>query len=250
MSGHSKWAQIKRQKAKGDAKKGQVFGKLARSIIIAVREGGGDKDKNSTLAAAIEKAREFNMPQDSINRAISRGLGDAEGVNYVNIVYEGYGPEGVAFIVEVTTDNRNRTASDIRNIFTKYNGNLGTSGCVSWMFEKKGIITAKINGDQDRDNILLALIEMGVEDVNFMDDSCEIMTAPSDLNEIKNSLGKAGLTVENAEITMIPKNTMRLEDEKALKILKFYEALEEHDDVSEVYANFDISDDVMEKLMG
>lgn len=250
MSGHSKWAQIKRQKAKGDAKKGQVFGKLARNIIMAVREGGGDKDKNSVLAAAIEKAKQFNMPQDSINRAISRGLGGAEGINYENIVYEGYGPEGVAFIVEVTTDNKNRTASDIRNIFTRNNGNLGTSGCVSWMFEKKGIIGAKITGNQDRDNILLALIEMGVEDVNFIDDSCEIMVAPTDLSEIKNSLGELGLIVESAEITMIPKNTMKLEGEKALKVLKFYEALEEHDDVSEVYANFDISDDVMERLIG
>jgi YebC/PmpR family DNA-binding regulatory protein len=249
MSGHSKWAQIKRQKARGDAKKGQVFGKLARSIIMAVREGGGDKDKNSALAAAIEKAKQFNMPQDSINRAISKGLGGAEGVNYEDIVYEGYGPEGVAFIVEVTTDNKNRTASDVRNIFTRHNGNLGTSGCVSWMFEKRGIISAKVSVDQDHDNILLALIEIGVEDVNFMDDSCEIITASSDLNEIKNSLGELGLTVENSEITMIPKNTVRLEGEKALKVLKFYEALEEHDDVSGVYANFDISDEVMEKLM-
>jgi len=250
MSGHSKWAQIKRQKAKGDAKKGQVFGKLARSIIMAVRDGGGDKEKNSSLAAAIDKAKQFNMPQDSINRAISRGLGGAEGVIYENIVYEGYGPEGVAFIVEVTTDNKNRTASDIRNIFTRYNGNMGTSGCVSWMFDKKGIISAKVTGDHDRDNILLALIEMGVEDVNFTDDSCEILTAPTELNEIKNSLSELGLTVENAEITMIPKNTVNLDVDKALKVLKFYEALEEHDDVSEVFANFDISDDVMEKLMG
>jgi len=249
MSGHSKWAQIKRQKARGDAKKGQVFGKLARSIIMAVREGGGDKDKNSLLSAAIEKAKEFNMPQDSINRAISRGLGGTGGINYENITYEGYGPEGVAFIVEVTTDNKNRTASDIRNIFTRYNGNLGTSGCVSWMFEKKGIISSKVTEGQDRDNILLALIEIGVEDVNFSDDACEIITAPSDLNEIKNSLEELGLTVENAEITMIPKNMVKLEDEKALKVLKFVEALEEHDDVSEVYANFDISDDEMEKLM-
>ncbi|GFP19368.1 hypothetical protein HKBW3S03_00873 [Candidatus Hakubella thermalkaliphila] len=248
MSGHSKWSTIKRKKAKEDAKRGQMFGKLSRSITVAAREGGGNPDLNATLAAAIEKAKEYNMPQESIERAIKKGTGEISGAKYERMTYEGYGPEGVALIVEIMTDNRNRAASDLRNIFSRYHGNLGTPGCVSWMFERKGLIVAQKSEDLDEDTIMLMAIEAGAEDISPAGASYEIVTPASDLNRVKEFLLQQGLRIESAELTVLPKNQIRLDSEKALKVLKFVEALEDHDDVQEVYVNFEIPDQVMAQL--
>ncbi|MGI6036680.1 MAG: YebC/PmpR family DNA-binding transcriptional regulator [Limnochordia bacterium] len=249
MAGHSKWANIKHKKAKEDARRGKVFTRLSRELTVAAREGGGDPNANQRLRLAIERARAVNMPNDNIERAIKRGTGELEGSNYEEIVYEGYGPGGVAIMMEIMTDNRNRTAGDIRHLFSKYGGSLGETGCVSWMFEKKGYLTmdlAQAGGDEDV--VMLAALEAGAEDVQIEDGLVEVFTAPEDFNEVLEGLRGSGLPVEEAKITMLPQNTVEVDEATAEPLLKLMGVLEDHDDIQEVYANFDIPDELLEKL--
>ncbi|HIE59856.1 MAG TPA: YebC/PmpR family DNA-binding transcriptional regulator [Hydrogenothermaceae bacterium] len=249
MAGHSKWHNIRHKKAKMDAKRGQVFTKLIREITVAAREGGGDPEFNPRLRMAIEKAKQHNMPAENIERAIKKGTGELEGVTYEEVSYEGYGPEGVAIIVECLTDNRNRTTGEIRHIFSKHGENLGASGCVSFMFEDKGIILVS-KEDLDEETIFEKAIEAGAEDV-IMDDEnyYEIRTAPTDLYAVKENLEKEGLKIEKAELTKIPTTTVEVKSqETAEKLMKLLEALEDQDDVQKVYSNFEMSDELMSKL--
>ncbi|MBZ4687997.1 MAG: hypothetical protein PWQ96_1945 [Clostridia bacterium] len=251
MAGHSKWANIKHRKAKADAKKGKVFTKLAKEIMVAAKNGGGDPDSNIRLKSAIQKAKDENMPNDNIERAIKKGTGDIEGVNYEEVTYEGYGPDGVAIYLNILTDNRNRTAGEIRHIFSKNGGNLGESGCVAWMFEKKGYISLEMeNCPLDEETLMLTAIEANAEDVSVEDGTAEIITSPEEYENVRNALISQG--VENfsvVEITMLPQNTVTLNDEKtASQMLRLMDALEEHDDVQAVYANYEIPDEVMEKI--
>ena len=248
MSGHSKWSSIKHKKAAVDAKRGKIFSKLARAITVAAKEGGGDPEHNHKLLAAMEKARDFNMPSDNVERAIKRGTGEIEGVQFELLTYEGYAPGGVALMVEVLTDNRNRAASDMRSIFTKYNGSLGESGCVAWMFESKGVVLVNKGGKISEDDMLTIAIESGADDVTIEDDHFEITTKPEDLMAVRKNLEKQGIGFSSAELTKMPKNTVKLDQDKAKKVLKLIDALEEQDDVQEVYANFDIPDEVLENL--
>jgi YebC/PmpR family DNA-binding regulatory protein len=249
MSGHSKWSSIKHKKGAADAKRGKLFSKLARAIIVAAREGGPDPAANLALQNAIEKARTYSMPKDNIERAIARGSGagtDTEA--FEQITYEGYGPNGVAIIIEALTDNRNRTASDVRHIFTKNDGNLGTSGAVAWLFERRGVIL--VDADRaDEDEVTLAAAEGGADDVAEDGSSYEITTSPETLTAVREALEGAGVTVESAETTLVPTTTVRLDDEAAArKTLRLIDALEELDDVSEVYANFDIPEHLLEAV--
>ncbi|GAB6184094.1 YebC/PmpR family DNA-binding transcriptional regulator [Thermodesulfovibrio hydrogeniphilus] len=249
MAGHSKWAQIKHKKAQVDAKRGKIFTKIIREITVAARIGGGDPEKNPRLRVAIEKARDVNMPMENIKRAIMRGTGELGGDAYEEVVYEGYGPGGVAILIEALTDNKNRTVSEIRHILSKHGGSLGESGCVSWIFEKKGyILVNKKNIDED--TLLTAALEAGADDVKNdpKEDNYEIIIAPENLKEVKEALEKAGIKISLSEVTMLPKNYIALEGDDAEKMLKIMEALEDHDDVQNVYANFDISDEVMSKV--
>ncbi len=249
MAGHSKWHNIRHKKAKMDAKRGQIFTKLIREITIAARQGGGDPEFNPRLRIAIEKAKEHNMPAENIERAIKRGTGELEGVNYEEVTYEGYGPEGVAVIVECVTDNRNRTTGEIRHLFSKYGGNLGSSGCVSFLFEDKGVILVPKEGISEEE-IFEKAIEAGAEDVITDDENYyEIRTAPEDLYSVKEALEKEGVNIEKAELTKIPTTTVEIKDsETAEKLMKLLDALEEQDDVQKVYSNFDMSSELMEKL--
>lgn len=247
MSGHSKWSTIKHKKGKEDAKRGKLFSKLSRYITVAAREGGGNLDMNAALAAAVTKAKDFSMPADNIDRAIKRGTGEIAGASYEQITYEGYGPDGVAVIVEVMTDNRNRTAADMRHAFAKYNGNLGTAGSVSWMFDRKGVIIAP-KQELTEDKAFEMAIEAGAEDINNEEDQYEIVTEPSELMEVKAKLEGMGLALTSAELSMLPKNPTPLDKEQAKRVLRLLDVLEDNDDVQEVYANFDISDDIMEEL--
>jgi len=250
MSGHSKWAGIKHKKAIVDAKRGKLFGKLARAITVAAREGGGDPDHNATLAQAIVKAKDANMPNDNIDRAIKKGAGGAgDGETYLHLTYEGYGPAGVAVYVTALTDNKNRTAADVRYIFDRSGGKLGTDGSVSWMFERKGVIYVDAAG-RDEDEIMTAAIEAGAEDVVPEGDAYEIRTDAADFMAVRSALEAAGITYTSAELTMIPKNTVALDESDARKTLRLLDALEDNDDIQEVYANFDIPDSVMEALAG
>jgi YebC/PmpR family DNA-binding regulatory protein len=249
MSGHSKWSSIKHKKGAADAKRGKLFSKLARAIIVAAREGGPDPTANLALQNAIEKARSYSMPKDNIERAIARGSGagtDTEA--FEQISYEGYGPNGVAIIVEALTDNRNRTASDVRHVFTKNDGNLGTAGAVAWLFERRGVIL--VDADRaDEDSVTLAAAEGGADDVAEDGSSYEITTSPEALTAVREALEGAGITVESAETTLVPKTTVELGDEAAArKTLRLIDALEELDDVSEVYANFDIPEHLLEAV--
>jgi YebC/PmpR family DNA-binding regulatory protein len=249
MSGHSKWSSIKHKKGAADAKRGKLFSKLARAIIVAAREGGGDPANNLALQNAIEKARSYSMPKDNIERAIARGSGagiDSEA--FEQIVYEGYGPNGVAIIVEALTDNRNRTAADVRHVFTKNEGSLGTSGAVAWLFERRGIIM--VAADQtDEDSVMLAAAEGGADDVVQDGDSFEVTTSPEALTAVREALEQAGIEVESAETTMMPKTTIELDQEGAArKTLRLIDELEELDDVNEVYANFDIPEQLLEAV--
>jgi YebC/PmpR family DNA-binding regulatory protein len=248
MSGHNKWASIKHKKATTDAKKGKVFTKIIREIVVATKESGAQVENNARLRKAIEDAKEANMPQDNIKKAIQRGTGEIPGDVYEEMVYEGYGPAGVALIVEVTTDNKNRTASDIRKMFSNHNGNLGETGCVSWMFERKGYITVK-KSTTDEETIMNTVLEVGVED--FKSEACsdvyEIITFPSGLETVKNVLKEKNIAIESAEVTMVPQTQVILKSDSAKSMLKLMDALEEHDDVKNVYANFDIFDEDMEK---
>jgi len=239
MAGHSKWNNIKNRKGKQDALKGKIFTKLARAITVAVREGGADADYNSTLATAIEKAKAQNMPNDNIERAIKAGLAAASGENFETITYEGYGPSGTAFMVQCLTDNKNRTAADIRHYFSKYNGNLGTTGCVSYLFDKKGVISIESEGI-DEDELMMAALEAGAEDFEAEEDSYEITTVPEDFINVLNSIKEAGYSNIKGDIMYIPQTYVKVEDETALKNLeKLIDALEENDDVQEVYHNWD-----------
>jgi len=246
MSGHSKWAQIKRKKAATDVKRGKIFTKLIREIITAARLGGGDPDSNARLRAAIEAAKAENMPKQNIERAIKKGTGELEGSYYEEVSYEGYGTGGIAILISALTDNRNRTVSELRYLFSKYGGNLGETGCVSWMFEKKGVISFAKN-EIDEEGLMELAVEAGAEDIKIEEDEFEVITTPEEFDRIKQFFDKAGLKYERAEITMICKNVVKITDKnQAERILKLMEALEDHDDVQKVYANFDIPDEILE----
>ncbi len=249
MAGHSKWANIRHKKARMDARKGKIFSKIAKEIIAAAREGGGNPDNNLRLRLAIEKARANDVPNENIERAIKRGTGELGGVELEETVYEGYGPGGVAVMLEILTDNRNRTAAEIRHIFSKNGGNLGESGCVAWMFVKKGLIRVEVErSGLDEDQMLEVALEAGAEDMTMEDDVYEITTDPQDLASVHQEFMDRGIPVEAAEVTMIPKSTVSVHGEEAKKVLKLMDALEEHDDVQNVYANFDIPDEVLASL--
>lgn len=248
MSGHSKWANIKHRKAKQDVQKAKIFTKLGREIIVAAKSGGGDPETNSRLKVVVQKAREVNMPNDNIQRVIQKATGELAGVNYEELVYEGYGPGGVAVLLNIMTDNRNRTAGDVRHLFSKYGGNLGESGCVGWMFEKKGLLTLdKSDLTKEPDEILMLALEAGAEDMKDEDDMIEITVAPEDFDQVKAALVEAGLRFSLAEITMIPQTTVAIAGDDAVKMLKLLDLLEEHDDVQDVFANFDIDDDELNR---
>jgi YebC/PmpR family DNA-binding regulatory protein len=249
MSGHSKWSSIKHKKGAADAKRGKLFSKLSRAIIVAAKEGGPDPSGNLALANAIEKARSYSMPKENIERAIARGSGaDADAQAFETVVYEGYGPSGVAVIVEALTDNRNRTASDVRHLFTKNDGNLGGSGAVAWLFERRGVVLVDAD-DVDEDELTLAAAEGGAEDVRRDGTSFEVTAAPEDLVTVRETIEAAGIAVASAELTMVPKTTVEVAEEGAAKkILRLMDALEENDDVQDVYSNFDIPEQVLEAV--
>src|SRR3984893_10166437 len=247
MSGHSKWSTIKHKKAATDARKGAVFTKMAREIAVAAKEGGGDATANFRLRLAITKAREVNMPMDNIDRAIKRGTGEQGGVQYEELRYEGYGPGGVAIMVDALSDNRNRTSASLRHRFAKGGGNLAESNAVGWMFERKGVISANA-GKQDPEEVGLAAIEAGADDVQVEGQSVEITTPPNSFEKVKAAIEAQGVAVENAEITMQPKQTVSVGEDKAVAVLRLMESLEEDDDVQQVYANFDIPTNVLERV--
>ncbi|MBE0431039.1 MAG: YebC/PmpR family DNA-binding transcriptional regulator [Dehalococcoidia bacterium] len=246
MSGHSKWSQIKRQKGVADAKRGQLFTKLAREIIVAVRQGGASLDSNFQLRLAVQRARDNNMPSDNIERAIKRGSGDVEGAALTEVMFEGYGPSGVAVLVQALTDNRNRTVQEIRRMFTRHGGSLGENGCVSWLFESKGVITVESNAS-DAEEIVLRAIDAGAEDVKTEKGYVEIYTQPQDLEEVRKAVEETERVI-SAEVSLTPKTTVLLEDNKAMQTLNFLDELEELDDVQRVFSNVDVSEATLEKL--
>ena len=248
MSGHSKWSTIKRKKGAIDAKRGQIFTRLIKEITVAARSGGGDPEGNSRLRAAINTAKTENMPKENIARAIKKGTGEIAGEVYEEILYEGYGPGGVAVLVDCMTDNRNRTVADIRHYFAKSGGNLGEFGCVSWMFDKKGLIQIDKSLIAEEKLMEMAL-EAGAEDVVEEETEYQVLTSPEDFDAVRTALEEAGLTFLEASITRIPQNTVEVTDEKnARSLMKLLENLEDHDDVQNVNANFDIDDDLMEQI--
>jgi YebC/PmpR family DNA-binding regulatory protein len=249
VSGHSKWSSIKHKKGAADAKRGKLFSKLARAIIVAAREGGPDPAGNLALANAVEKARSYSMPKENIERAIARGSGtDSDAQAYETVVYEGYGPNGVALIVEALTDNRNRTAAEVRHAFDKNDGNLGGSGAVAWLFERRGVIL--VDADRaDEDELTLAAAEGGADDVTRDGSTFQVTSAPEALVTVREAIEAAGIPIESAELTMVPKTTIEVADESAAKkVLRLLDALEENDDVQDVYANFDIPEQVLEAV--
>ena len=248
MAGHSKWANIKHRKGAQDAKRGKIFTKLIKEITVAARIGGPDLDSNSRLRLAVDKGKQANMPKDNIDRAIKKGTGDLDGVVYEEGLFEGYGPGGVAVIVEFMTDNRTRTVADVRHTFSKHNGNLGVSGSVAFMFDRKGLIS--LSHDNDFDTVFEAALEVGAEDVKDEGDVFEIITDPTDFIEVREALVAAGLNFETAEITMIPQTVTDLEGKHAEQMLKLIDKLEDNDDVQNVYANFDISEEEISRIMG
>ena len=249
MSGHSKWSSIKHKKGAADAKRGKLFSKLSRAIIVAAREGGPDAAGNLALQNAIEKARSYSMPKDNIERAIARGSGaDSDSADFETVIYEGYGPSGVAVIVEALTDNRNRTASDVRHVFAKNDGNLGGSGAVTWLFERRGIVLVPADG-VDEDELTLAAAEGGADDVSLDGSTYQIVSAPEDLAAVREAVERAGFTPESAELSMVPKTTVEVADEtSAKKVLRLIDQLEENDDIQDVYSNFDIPEQVLEAV--
>lgn len=247
MSGHSKWANIKHRKSAQDAKKGQLFSKLAKEITVAAKIGGGNPENNVRLRVAIERAREANMPTENIERAIKRGTGELEGVTYEEVVYEGYGPGGVAILVNVLTDNKNRTAAEMRKLFSKFGGSLGSTGSVSWIFEKKGYISVDAT-KYSEDEILEIALEAGAEDVKKEGDIISIYTSVEAFSDVINALRKRNIETKVSEISMIPKTTATVDDETALKVLRLLEELENNDDVQSVSSNLDASDSVFEKF--
>lgn len=249
MSGHSKWSTIKHKKAKVDSQRAVVFQKYSRELIVSARLGGADPAGNFRLRTAIEKAKAAGLPNDNIKRAIEKGAGAGAAENYEELIYEGYAAGGVAVVVEAMTDNRNRTAGDIRSYFTKYNGSLGATGCVGWMFDQRGIITFDENVDFDK--LFETAINLDALDVTEEDDTYKVITSPENFQTVVEGLEAAGFTIQSADLSRIPQNTVEVTDEKtAEQILKLLDKLEEHDDVQNVYANFDISDDIIQKLEG
>jgi YebC/PmpR family DNA-binding regulatory protein len=248
MSGHSKWSTIKRKKGAIDAKRGKVFTRLIKEITVAARSGGGDPEGNPRLRSAIATAKSENMPKDNIARAIKKGTGEIAGEIYDEIMYEGYGPGGVAILVECLTDNRNRTVADVRHYFAKNNGNLGESGCVAYMFDKKGLILVD-KSTVEEEKLMDAALEAGAEDVVEEESEFQILTTPEEFDDVRSALEEAGISFVDASISMVPQNTVEVTDEKVARaLMKLMESLEDHDDVQNVYANFDIDDDLMEML--
>jgi YebC/PmpR family DNA-binding regulatory protein len=247
MSGHSKWAQIKRKKAKNDQQRGKLFSKLIREITTAARVGGGDPKGNMRLKAAIEEAKAVNMPADTLKRAVQKGTGELPGETYEEVTYEGYGPGGIALLVKVLTDNKNRTAPEIRHAFTKFGGNLGEVGSVGWMFERKGLILVEASR-VDEDELLALALESGAADMRRTDAVFEISAEPAQLEAVRRILEERGVPIQSADVTYVPQSTIRLEVKEAQQVLRLVEGLEELDDVQKVYANFDIPDEVLETL--
>ncbi|MDQ3813695.1 MAG: YebC/PmpR family DNA-binding transcriptional regulator [Armatimonadota bacterium] len=247
MSGHSKWHNIRLHKGKADLERGKIFGKLSREITIAARQGGGNPDANSRLRLAIEKARESSMPADNIKRAIQKGTGELASETYDEVTYEGYGPGGVAVLVEAATDNRNRTVADLRHLFSKYGGNLGESGSVAWQFARKGVIQVPVNGNYDEDTVLEAALEAGADDLVHEGDTFQITTPVEDLTAVREALTARGIAVSLAETEMVPINVVQVEGDTARRMLKLMDALEDHDDVQRVAANFDISESILQE---
>ena len=248
MAGHSKWANIRHRKAQVDARKGKLFSKLTREILVAVREGGPDPEKNPRLRRAIERAKQANMPSESIERAIKKASGAAAEGQYEEVYYEAYAPFGVALYIRSLTDNRNRTVGEIKHLLNKNQGTLAEKNAVAWMFERKGFIAGE-RGQAEEEELFEAAVDAGAEDITFEGKSFEVITPPGDLDAVKQALQEAGAVLRQAEVTLLPKNKVPLDGEKAVKVLKLVEALEELDDVQEVYANFDIPGDVMERLL-
>jgi YebC/PmpR family DNA-binding regulatory protein len=248
VSGHSKWSTIKHKKGAADAKRGQLFTKLSKAIIVAAKDGGPDPANNLSLQNAVEKARSYSMPKDNIERAIARGAGtDADAASFETVIYEGYGPEGVAVLVEALTDNRNRTASDVRHTFAKHGGNLGTTGAVAWLFERRGIVL--VEGEIDEDELFLAAAEGGADDVERDGSVFQVSSAPEALAAVRRAVQDAGFEIQTAELTMIPKTTVEVAEEaSAKKLIRLIEALEENDDIQEVSANFDIPEQILEAV--
>lgn len=250
MAGHSKWANIQHRKGRQDKLRAKLFTRLGKELTIAAREAGGNPEFNPRLRLALDKAKAGNMPKDNIDRAIKKGTGELEGVEYLEINYEGYGPSGVAFVVEVVTDNKNRSASSVRSNFAKNGGNLGSDGAVSWMFHKKGMLEFTAEG-LDADEFMMEVLEAGAEDIKEEDGNFVVYTEFTDFATVKEAIEKAGYEAINAEITMIPENMVEINDEDtAKKVMKLYEALEDNEDVQNVYANFEINDELMEAIMG
>ena len=247
MSGHSKWSTIKHKKGAADAKRGKIFTKLIKEITVAARMGGGDPEGNPRLRTAISAARAENMPKDNIERGIKKGTGELEGVSYEEASYDGYGPGGAAVLVDCLTDNKNRSVSDIKHLFERYGGNLGEPGCVTWIFEQRGLVVFE-KDKVDEDQLIDLALEAGAEDVIEEETEFEVVTAPTDFETVKKAIDDAGLPYTLAEVTKIPKNTVKIEGKKAQQMINLMQALEDHDDVSHVYANFDIADDVMEAM--
>ena len=246
MSGHSKWASIKHKKAAVDAKRGKLFSRLVKEITVAAREGGGDLDANPRLRTVVQTSRDANMPADNIDRAIKKGTGELPGVNYEDCSYEGYGPGGAAILIQVLTDNKNRSTAEIRHIFDRKGGSLAGAGSVAWIFEMKGFLSVD-KGQADEETLFAAALEAGAEDFQATEDAYEIYTAPADFEAVKSALKEQGVPIKLAEITNIPKNEVKVDGEEARKLLALVETLEDHDDVQNVYANFDIPEKVLEE---
>jgi len=247
MSGHSKWATIKRKKSATDAARGRVFTRLIKEISIAAKHGGGDPAGNPRLRTAILAAKSSNMPADNIDRAIKKGTGELEGVHYEEITYEGYGPSGVAILVDTVTDNKNRTAAELRNIFTKHGGNMGSQGCVAWMFSPKGLITLE-SSKTDEDTLMSIALDAGADDIKQEEGVFEVVTSPAAFEAVKKALEDKGLPLSSAELTKVPQNTVQMDASHAATMLKLMDAIEEFDDTQKVYANFDISAEILAKL--
>lgn len=249
MSGHNKWSTIKHKKGAADAKRGKVFTKIIKEITTAARLGGGDPDGNARLRKAIDLAKQNNMPADNVDRAIKKGTGELEGVIYDEVTYEGYGPEGVAVLMEVMTDNKNRTVAEIRHMFSKLNGNLGQDGCVAWIFESCGLIVIN-KSDTSEEQLMEVALEAGADDITEEGDSFEVKTSVDAFDAVYKAIEAAKIPMVSGELTRIPQNTVKLEGKSAETMLKLYSRLDDHDDVQNVYANFDISDEIMEKFQG
>jgi YebC/PmpR family DNA-binding regulatory protein len=249
MSGHSKWSTIKRKKEKTDAQRGRIFTKLVKEITIAAREGGGNVNVNARLRTAVLTSRAENVPQANIDRAIARGAGELEGIMYEELTYEGYGPAGVAVLIEAVTDNKNRTTPEIRHAFSKNGGNIGDTGCVAWMFDQKGLIVVNKEG-QDEDEIMMIALDAGAEDIQDEGDTFDVFTSPSEFESVRSQLIENGIEPSRAEICRIPQSTVAIEGQEAEQLLRLLEVLEEHDDVQNVYANFDMDDKVLDEMNG